>query len=139
MLIYSVDYRSDIASTLIRVKLEQESHENRRTGMTMPDRDDGPGRPPDSQGVYGIAVTSDLVGTGVQNLRAYEKAGLLDPARTAGGTRLYSSDDVARLRRIQLLLAQGLNLAGIAMVLELEEENQHLRDQLARKRKRPTR
>ena len=90
--------------------------------MTMPDRDDGPGRPPDSQGVYGIAVTSDLVGTGVQNLRAYEKAGLLDPARTAGGTRLYSSDDVARLRRIQELLAQGLNLTGIAMVLELEEE-----------------
>ena len=104
--------------------------------MTMPDRDDGPGRPPDSQGVYGIAVTSDLVGTGVQNLRAYEKAGLLDPARTAGGTRLYSSDDVARLRRIQSLLADGLNLTGVAMVLELEEENQRLRDQLAHKRKR---
>jgi DNA-binding transcriptional MerR regulator len=108
--------------------------------MTMPDRDDGPGRPPDSQGVYGIAVTSDLVGTGVQNLRAYEKAGLLDPARTPAGTRLYSSDDVARLRHIQALLAQGLNLAGIAMVLELEKENQRLRDQLAaRKRKRPPR
>jgi MerR family transcriptional regulator, heat shock protein HspR len=100
---------------------------------------DGPGRPPDSQGVYGIAVTSDLVGTGVQNLRAYEKAGLLEPTRTAGGTRLYSSDDIARLRRIQALLAQGLNMAGIAMVLELEEENQRLRDQLARQRKRPTR
>ena len=100
---------------------------------------DGPGRPPDSQGVYGIAVTSDLVGTGVQNLRAYEKAGLLEPTRTAGGTRLYSSDDIARLRRIQALLAQGLNMAGVAMVLELEEENQRLRDQLARQRKRPTR
>jgi MerR family transcriptional regulator, heat shock protein HspR len=107
--------------------------------MAMRDHTDGPGRPPDSQGVYGIAVTSDLVGTGVQNLRAYEKAGLLDPARTAGGTRLYSSDDVARLRRIHALLAQGLNLAGIARVLELEEENQQLRDQLARKRNRPTR
>lgn len=104
----------------------------------MRDRDDGPGRPPDSQGVYGIAVTSELVGTGVQNLRAYEKAGLLDPARTAGGTRLYSSDDVAKLRRIQALLAQGLNLAGITMVLELEEENQRLRDQLAHKQGRPT-
>ena len=104
----------------------------------MRDRDDGPGRPPDSQGVYGIAVTSELVGTGVQNLRAYEKAGLLDPARTAGGTRLYSSDDVAKLRRIQALLAQGLNLAGITMVLELEEENQRLRDQLADKQGRPT-
>jgi MerR family transcriptional regulator, heat shock protein HspR len=107
--------------------------------MTVRDRNDGPGGPPDSQGVYGIAVTSDLVGTGVQNLRAYEKAGLLEPTRTAGGTRLYSSDDVAKLRRIQALLAQGLNLAGIAMVLELEEENQRLRAQLTRKRKRPTR
>jgi len=104
--------------------------------MTARDPTDEPGRPPDSQGVYGIAVTSDLVGTGVQNLRAYEKAGLLDPARTAGGTRLYSSDDVARLRRIQALLAQGLNLAGIALVLELEKENQSLRDQLTDKRKR---
>ncbi len=74
----------------------------------------------------------------MQNLRAYEKAGLLDPARTAGGTRLFSSDDVAKLRRIQALLAQGLNLAGITMVLELEEENQRLRDQLAHKQRRPT-
>jgi len=62
---------------------------------------------------------------------------LLDPARSTGGTRLYSSDDVDRLRRIQVLLAHGLNLAGIAMVLELEEENQSLRDELARKQKRP--
>jgi MerR family transcriptional regulator/heat shock protein HspR len=107
--------------------------------MTEGDRDANQRRPPDSQGVYGIAVTSDLVGTGVQNLRAYEKAGLLDPTRTAGGTRLYSSDDITRLRRIQSLLAEGLNLAGIAMVLELEEENHRLRDQLAHKRKRPRR
>ena len=104
--------------------------------MTIRDPKDAQGRPPDSQGVYGIAVTSNLVGTGVQNLRAYEKAGLLDPARTAGGTRLYSSDDVARLRRIQALLAQGLNLVGVALVLELEEENQRLRDQLAHKPRR---
>jgi len=104
--------------------------------MTTRDPKDAPGRPPDSQGVYGIAVTSDLVGTGVQNLRAYEKAGLLDPGRTAGGTRLYSSDDVARLRRIQALLAQGLNLVGIALVLQLEEENQRLRDQLTHRRRR---
>ena len=104
--------------------------------MTTHNPKDAQGRPPDSQGVYGIAVTSDLVGTGIQNLRAYEKAGLLDPVRTAGGTRLYSSDDVARLRHIQELLAQGLNLVGIAMVFELEEENQRLRDQLAHKQRR---
>lgn len=107
--------------------------------MNGQDRIAGPERPSDSQGVYGITVTSDLVGTGVQNLRAYEKAGLLDPVRTSGGTRLYSTDDVTKLKRIQALLAQGLNLVGIAMVLELERENQRLRDQLARQRKRPKR
>ena len=100
--------------------------------MSEKEREANPDQPSASQGVYGIAVTSDLVGTGVQNLRAYEKAGLLDPARTAGGTRLYSADDVATLRRIQMLLEQGLNLAGIAMVLALEKENQRLREQLAR-------
>jgi MerR family transcriptional regulator, heat shock protein HspR len=107
--------------------------------MSTRGRDASGGRPADSQGVYGITVTSDLVGTGVQNLRAYEKAGLLEPERTRGGTRLYSSDDVERLRRIQALLTQGLNLVGIAMVLELEEENQRLRQQLVSKRRRPTR
>jgi MerR family transcriptional regulator/heat shock protein HspR len=90
----------------------------------------GPEQPSSAQGVYGIAVTSNLVGTGAQNLRAYEKAGLVDPTRTPGGTRLYSNDDVARLRRIQDLLARGLNLAGIALVLELEEDNERLRAQL---------
>jgi MerR family transcriptional regulator, heat shock protein HspR len=90
----------------------------------------GPELPSSSQGVYGIAVTSNMVGTGAQNLRAYEKAGLVDPTRTPGGTRLYSNDDVARLRRIQDLLARGLNLAGIALVLELEEVNERLRAQL---------
>ncbi len=88
------------------------------------------GGPPSSQGVYGITVASDLVGTGVQNLRAYERAGLVDPSRTAGGTRLYSPDDVARLRRVQSLLARGLNLAGISMVLDLQDDNELLRDRL---------
>ena len=58
----------------------------------------------------------------VQNLRVYERRGLLAPDRTAGGTRLYSHDDVDRLHRIRDLLAEGLNLAGIARVLELEDE-----------------
>lgn len=88
------------------------------------------GSPPESsRAVYAIGVTSDLVGTGVQNLRAYERAGLVQPFRTAGGTRLYSHDDVVRLRRVQLLLTRGLNLVGIAMVLELEDDNQRLRQQ----------
>ncbi|SEQ28521.1 MerR family transcriptional regulator [Microlunatus flavus] len=85
-----------------------------------------------ARGVFGISVASDLVGTGVQNLRAYERAGLLTPDRTSGGTRLYSPDDVARLRRIQRLLADGLNLAGVARVLDLEDDNTDLREQLDR-------
>ena len=58
----------------------------------------------------------------IQNLRVYERRGLVDPARTAGGTRLYSVADVERLIRIRDLLADGLNLAGVARVLALEED-----------------
>jgi len=76
----------------------------------------------DARGVYGISVTAELVGTGVQNLRLYERRGLLTPSRTTGGTRLYSRDDVARLVRITELLDAGLNLAGIAMVLDLQDD-----------------
>jgi DNA-binding transcriptional MerR regulator len=84
----------------------------------------GPDR---ARGVYGISVAAELVGTGVQNLRAYEARGLLDPERTPGGTRRYSSDDLDRLRRIGRLLDAGLNLAGIAMVMQLQDENARLR------------
>ena len=83
-----------------------------------------------TKGVYGITVAAEMVGTGVQNLRAYEKRGLLEPDRTAGGTRLYSDDDLARLIRIGELLAGGLNLAGVAMVLDLEHDNARLREEL---------
>jgi MerR family transcriptional regulator/heat shock protein HspR len=86
----------------------------------------------EKRGVFGISVVADLVGTGVQNLRAYERRGLVEPARTAGGTRLYSEADVSRLRRIAELLAGGLNLAGIAMVLDLEADNARLRAELDR-------
>jgi DNA-binding transcriptional MerR regulator len=83
-----------------------------------------------TRGVYGISVAAELVGTGVQNLRAYERRGLLTPTRTSGGTRLYSDDDLARLVRIGELLDAGLNLAGIAMVLDLEDDNARLRADL---------
>jgi DNA-binding transcriptional MerR regulator len=89
--------------------------------------------PQPGQGVYGISVAADLVGTGVQNLRAYERRGLVDPARTPGGTRLYSELDLERLRRITELLAAGLNLSGIALVLDLEEDNAQLRADLRRR------
>ena len=68
---------------------------------------------------------------GVQNLRLYEARGLLEPARTDGGTRRYSANDLDRLRRIGELLDAGLNLAGIAMVLDLETENTQLQAELA--------
>ena len=83
-----------------------------------------------SRGVYAISVAAELVGTGVQNLRLYERRGLLDPDRTRGGTRLYSDDDVVLLRRITALLENGLNLAGVAMVLSLEDDNSRLRASL---------
>ena len=80
------------------------------------------------QGVFGISVTAEMVGTGIQNLRLYERKGLLEPSRSAGGTRLYSADDIERLNRITDLLASGLNLAGIAIVLDLEADNTRLRE-----------
>ena len=83
--------------------------------------------PADDRGVYAISVAAELVGMGVQNLRLYETRGLLEPARTDGGTRRYSPDDLDRLRRIGDLLEAGLNLAGIAMVLDLEATNRRLR------------
>ena len=76
----------------------------------------------DGEGVFGISVAAELAGTAVQNLRVYERHGLLQPARTDGGTRRYSSADVDRLVRIRDLLDDGLNLAGVARVLELEAQ-----------------
>ena len=86
--------------------------------------------PDPSQGVYGISVAASLVGNAPQNLRLYEARGLVTPARSDGGTRLYSEDDLARLRVISELLENGLNLAGIHMVLGLQEENERLQSEL---------
>ena len=81
-------------------------------------------------GVYAISVAASMVSMEIQNLRVYERRGLLAPDRTDGGTRLYSPDDVDRLERIRDLLADGLNLAGVARVLELEDEVAGLRARL---------
>ena len=81
-------------------------------------------------GVYAISVAAAMVSMEIQNLRVYERRGLLTPDRTEGGSRLYSDDDVLRLGRIRDLLAEGLNLVGIARVLELEDEVDRLRAQL---------
>ena len=87
-----------------------------------------------NRGVFAISVAAEMVSMQVQNLRVYERRGLLEPDRTAGGTRLYSRADVERLQRIGDLLAEGLNLAGIARVLALEDEVRRLRAQVARLR-----
>lgn len=83
------------------------------------------------QAVYSISVTAELTGVGPQMLRAYESRGLLAPYRTEGGTRRYSSDDVARIGQITDLLAAGLNLAGIEHVLRLTQEADALREEVA--------
>lgn len=82
------------------------------------------------RGVYGISVAAELVGMGAQRLRWYEARGLIEPDRTSGGTRRYSADDLDRLRRIDALLDDGLNLAGVAMVLDLQDENDRLNRRL---------
>lgn len=86
-----------------------------------------------NKGVYGISVAAELVGMGPQRLRWYESHGLLEPDRTSGGTRRYSAADLDRLHRIDALLEAGLNLAGIAMVLDLQDANHRLHQQLGRR------
>jgi MerR family transcriptional regulator/heat shock protein HspR len=84
--------------------------------------------------LYVISVAAELAGVHPQTLRIYERKGLVDPARTGGGSRRYSERDIARLQRIQQLTNAGLNLEGVRRVMELEEENERLRQQLAQAR-----
>ncbi|MBN6192052.1 MULTISPECIES: MerR family transcriptional regulator [unclassified Microbacterium] len=80
--------------------------------------------------VYGIAVAAQLVDLPEATIRLFESKGLLVPARSDGGTRRYSDDDIERLRRAAELRGDGLNIAGIARVLDLQDENAGLRDAL---------
>jgi MerR family transcriptional regulator/heat shock protein HspR len=80
--------------------------------------------------VYVISVAAELAGMHPQTLRIYERKGLVDPARTGGGSRRYSDDDISKLQRIQELTNDGLNLAGVKRVLELEAELHALRKEL---------
>ncbi|HKY14320.1 MAG TPA: MerR family transcriptional regulator [Microthrixaceae bacterium] len=83
-----------------------------------------------TQAVYVISIAAELAGVHPQTLRIYERKGLLHPARTSGGSRRYSQADIDMLRRIQDLTNEGLNLAGVHRVLELEARVQQLRDDL---------
>jgi len=86
--------------------------------------DDPPAR--SARGVYGISVAAELTGIDPQTLRLYERRGLLTPARSDGGTRRYSDDDLDLLARISDLVAQGINIAGIAQILHLQRRNTEL-------------
>ena len=93
---------------------------------------------PDSgRPVYMISVAADLAGMHPQTLRIYEQRGLIEPTRSPKGTRLYSQEDVDRLRRIQELTTQlGMNLAGVERVFELEGELDQMRRRMDRLERR---
>lgn len=84
--------------------------------------------------VYVISVAAELAGVHPQTLRIYERKGLVDPARTGGGSRRYSDADIALLQRIQELTNDGLNLAGVKRVLDLEARVAELEAELDRSR-----
>lgn len=86
------------------------------------------------QAVYVISVAAELAGVHPQTLRIYERKGLVEPGRTQGGSRRYSEADIALLRRIQDLTNEGLNLAGVKRVLELEAELALHRQEIDRQR-----
>ncbi|MDQ3982280.1 MAG: MerR family transcriptional regulator [Actinomycetota bacterium] len=85
----------------------------------------------DNQAIYIISVAAELAGVHPQTLRVYERKGLLSPSRTSGNTRRYSQKDIDLLRRIQDLTTDGVNLAGVMRILELEDEIDRLRTRAA--------
>lgn len=88
--------------------------------------------------VYVISVAAELAGVHPQTLRIYERKGLVDPARTSGGSRRYSDADIDMLRRISDLTDAGLNLVGVKKVLELEAKVEALEAELEAARNRAT-
>ncbi len=82
------------------------------------------------RGLFSISVAAELTGLHPQTLRIYEQEGLLCPARSPGGTRRYSTDDIGRLHQIIALTSDGLNLAGVRRVLELQEETRRLQAEI---------
>jgi MerR family transcriptional regulator/heat shock protein HspR len=85
------------------------------------------------RGVYMISVAAELAGMHPQTLRIYETRGLITPKRSSGNTRLYSQEDVDRLRRIQELTSEmGMNLAGVERVFELEQEMARMTERMQR-------
>ena len=98
-------------------------------GAALPNPAPGQRMPAPGHGVYGITVAAELSGAPTQSLRLWERHGLLSPARSEGGTRRYSADDLARIERIVTLVAAGVNIAGIGRILDLQDQNGDLQDQ----------
>jgi MerR family transcriptional regulator/heat shock protein HspR len=91
----------------------------------------------EERGVFMISVAAELADMHPQTLRMYEARGLIEPQRSPKNTRLYSQRDVERLRRIQRMTSQqGLNLAGVETVLEMEERVEKMRAELDRAQRR---
>ena len=81
--------------------------------------------------VFSISVVAQLVGVHQQTIRMYERAGLVEPARTAGQTRRYSAEDIARLRQVVRMVRElGVNLAGVQVALQLLKQIEELREEL---------
>jgi MerR family transcriptional regulator/heat shock protein HspR len=90
--------------------------------------------PSDDRALYVISVAAELAGVHPQTLRIYERKGLIEPARTSGRSRRYSDRDIALLRHIQELTNEGVGLAGVRRILELEATIERLGAELARAR-----
>jgi MerR family transcriptional regulator, heat shock protein HspR len=84
----------------------------------------------DQRALYIISVAAELAGVHPQTLRIYERKGLIEPSRTEGRSRRYSDRDIALLQRIQELTNEGVSLAGVRKILDLEAELEALRDRL---------
>ncbi len=85
--------------------------------------------PTPEHAVYAISVAAELSGAPIQSIRLWEQRGLLTPHRSSGGTRRYSANDLTRIARITALVDAGINIAGIARILDLEDDNTTLRAQ----------
>ena len=112
-------------------------NDNERARGNRRRRAEGEGRIEQDRGVFMISVAAELASMHPQTLRMYEARGLITPKRSPKNTRLYSQQDVERLRRIQRMTNdEGLNLAGVETVLEMEARVERMRSEMARLRKR---
>jgi MerR family transcriptional regulator/heat shock protein HspR len=101
--------------------------------MARRPKEPGSPEPQEDRAVYVISVAAELAGVHPQTLRIYERKGLLRPQRTPGNSRRYSASDIARLRLIQRLTQEeGVNLAGVRMIVEMENELERMRQQAER-------